>query len=131
MRKNKVILGLAMIAVVGSSILIPNAAGTAFNFSLTSHGGGRITESVTKGAVKAAVVNVTSVSNNGNLPIYVRIRRTSDNAYASQLVSFYYKDRYKISYNSGYGAAGIKYYMRMQTDSNSTYAATVKGDWTP
>lgn len=130
-KKIKLILGLAMCLVVGSSVVSPMAAGTPFSFILTGHGGGRITESVTKGSAGAAVVNVTNVSNGSDYPVYVRIRRTSDNAYASQLSNITGTGRKTLSYLSGYGQTSKKYYMRMQTDSNSGYSASVVGNWTP
>ena len=129
--KRKLCLGLAMCLMLGVFYVCPKAAGTPFEFILTGHGGARQTLSVTKGSAGAAVVNVTAVSNASNYPVYVRIRKTNDNAYASSVGKIYGTGRKNLSYNSGYGATGVSYYMRMQTDSSSGYSASVVGNWTP
>ncbi len=128
--KRKLLL-LAMCLAIGASFVCPKAAGTPFEFILSAHGGARQTLSVKKGSAGAATVNVTKVSNASDYPVYVRMRDPNDNSYASALVKINGTGKKSLTYNSGYGKVGNKYYMRMQTDSNAAYSASVVGNWTP
>ncbi len=128
--KRKLLL-LAMCLAIGASFVCPKAAGTPFEFVLAAKGGARQTLSVKKGSAGAAVINATRVSNASGYPVYVTMRDPNDNSNASLPGKITGTMRKTVSYKSGYGKVGNKYYMRMYTDKDSRYSATVVGDWTP
>ena len=130
-QKSKILLIFSICLVVGSSIVSPMAVGTPFSFILSAHGNKKSTEIVQKKNPGAAIVNVTSLSNASSFPVYVRIRAKIGDAYASQLGNITGTGKKSLSYLSGYGKKSENYYMRMQTDSNSGYSASVVGNWTP
>lgn len=142
----KIIQKLSCIVLLSAILLFSDSIKSAasadlysnFSFLLSSYGGAETSASAKKtnatGSGAQCTPTYISTAASLNLPLTVRVRDVATGNKATVAVGFYKNSAgtpIHLSYYSGYGYQKSSYYLKMQTNSNSTQSATVSGYWRP
>lgn len=132
----RIIIISLMLVVMVSSVAIAKASSSSrylFVFEMRAYGGKDQSDAQIKdNSDNYAFVTFDSISAYYiDYPPYYRIRSGTNDKAASALQTFSMEHDDEVPYNSGFGQRGLPYYLRMQTDSNSSLNMTAEGYWAP
>ena len=133
--KKKIGVLVAILALAGTSG-VPALAYTSdgyFNFTIASRGSTptQTTESVTKtrsGDAYAYISNSTRLDSSH--PIYLRVRKASNNAIATNSVYVTSEGTARMTALSGY-STGVNYHLWGESSNATTTSVKVSGSWRP
>lgn len=129
-----IVFGLSLIMLMATGLVVSASkqdVGT-FSFNLGPYGDKQDSSVVPKynNNPTARIVFETCV-NPSQYPLYYRLRDGGTGAEASDLQTLHGTGVHLVPYKSGYGSYNSAYFIRIQTDSSSSYGATVSGYWEP
>ena len=120
----------SMVALADNSEILSGAG--PFEFSLYRGGDKKDSKPVRKtDNYNYARLEFQEFNNFDDLPLLYRLRSYTNDTTATGLYTVSTVCTQRPVYNSGYGLNGYAYYIRIQTDSMSTYSARTTGYWVP
>lgn len=107
----------------------------SYDFFMSGRGGADRSKDETKAERGGAFVKLNSISTSAapGLPLTMRVRKASNDGKATDSMDFakYESGGRYLNYRSGYGGTGVRYYLKMQTNSKASQCAWVDGTWRP